>query len=252
MQASSSGATAPARRSSIARKQPALIPARRPKTDELGDFRVNDLAWGPDGLIRRPAADVRAEFAAKNSMCTCSSGVPSFLCRAASSVFFAFEIGMCDPEIPHWDWWRRGKSARGCDCIPWEKIRDDPYDVNCKRLYEEEGDVQRDLDSISTARRIKEWSCLWARKNVRRLPRCPGCGTYLRTCNAFDHWVGELGEGVPKRMGRPVLIMGDDVALACIVSCKGHCHCRMEDWPDVVVDRRGSNIPISKNRNMGV
>ena len=77
-----------------------------------------------------------------------------------------------------------------------------------------------------------------------------GAGTYLRTCNAFGHWDGVLGEGVQKRMGRPVLVMGDDVALACVVRCKGRCNCHVEDWPDVIVDRRGSSIPISKN--MGV
>lgn len=45
-------------------------------------------------------------------------------------------------------------------------------------------------------------------------------------------------------MGRPVLVMGDDVALACIVRCKGlanYSNCHVEDCPNVIVDRRGSS-----------
>ena len=83
---------------------------------------------------------------------------------------------------------------------------------------------------------------------------CPGGGTYIRTCNAFGHWDGVLGEGVPMRMGRPVLVMGDDVALACVVRCKGHEDrrvCDVNNWSDVIVDRRGSSVPISRN-TMGV
>ena len=74
--------------------------------------------------------------------------------------------------------------------------------------------------------------------------------TFAGTCNAYGHWDGVLGEGVPMRMGRPVLVMGEDVALACVVRCKGHANCRnchVEDWPDVIVDRRGSSVLISKN-----
>ena len=126
LQASSSGATAPAGCSIVARKQPQ---ARRPKTDELGNIRVDILSRDPGGNVtgRRPRAEVRAEFAEKNSLCTCASGVPAFLCRCVQC--FAFEIGACDPEIGHWDWYRRGKHPSRCDCIPWEKIRDDPYEL---------------------------------------------------------------------------------------------------------------------------
>ena len=128
VQASSSGAEVGEPRNVIiklrglprpeARKQPQ---APRPKTNELGDIRVDTLSRDPFGIPTgcRPRAEVHAEFAEKNSMCTCSSGVPSFLCRAVQC--YAFEIGMCDPEIGHWDWYRRGKHPSCCDCIPWEK-----------------------------------------------------------------------------------------------------------------------------------
>ena len=226
LQASSSGATAPAGRSIIARKPPQ---ARRPKTDELGDIRVDYLSRGPGGNVQRPRAEVRAEFAEKNSLCTCASGVPAFLCRCVQC--FAFEIGACDPEIGHWDWYRRGKHPSRCDCIPWEKIRDDPYDVRCKRPCEEEGDILWQLDSIS------------ARRNGRACGRmelcvhCDGAGTYIRRCTAEDC----------KRVarGRSILVLGNDVAVACAIKCKGHGpdrrSCGLEGLPDVVIDRRVVN-----------
>ena len=246
LQASSSVADAAPCKPGFAESAAAQLPRQqRPKSDELGAFRVSVLTRGPDGHVSRPRAEVHAEFAEKNTMCTCSSGVPSFLCRAVQC--YAFEIGMCDPEIGHWDWYRRGKHPSRCDCIPWEKIRDDPYDVKCLRACEEEGDSLSELDSISARRNGR------ARGRLELCQHCDGAGTYIRTCNAYGHWDGELGEGVPMRMGRSVMAVGDDVALVCIVRCKGHQggrSCDMHNWPDVVVDRRGSSVPIS--RNMGV
>ena len=75
-------------------------------------------------------------------------------------------------------------------------IRDDPDDVRCKRPYEEEGDIQRDLNLISARHN--------ARGRAYLCEDCPGAGTYIRMCNAFGHWDGVLGEGVPMRMGRSV------------------------------------------------
>ena len=88
----------------------------------------------------------------------------------------------------HWDWVRRGKSPNSCRCIPWDMIRDDPYDVKCERPYEEEGDILRDFDFIS-ARRGNSVG------RAHKCQDCPGAGTYIRTCNAFGHWDGVLGGG---------------------------------------------------------
>ena len=50
----------------------------------------------------------------------------------------------------------------------------------------------------------------------------------------------EQGEGVPKP--RSILVISDDVAVACVLKCKEHGtsrrSCGLETLPDVVIDRQ--------------
>ena len=103
--------------------------------------------------------------------------------------------------------------------------------VRCTRPFEEEGDILWQLDSISARRDGR------ACGPMELCVHCDGAGTYIRRCTAEDC----------KRVarGRSILVLGNDVAVACAIKCKGHGpdrrSCGLEGLPDVVIDRRVVN-----------
>ena len=71
----------------LARLEPLSVP--RPPAPEQHEF----IAIG-SGETKEEAL---AALTFKNNLCTCAEGVPSFLCRVRK--FWAYEIGMCEPEV---------------------------------------------------------------------------------------------------------------------------------------------------------
>ena len=196
--------------------------------------------------------DAFAALKSANNICTCRIGVPSFLCRCFHC--WAFEVGTCEPDIHHGEWcddistwpdlqYRTGWRVRtNCRCIMWDLISDNGQ---LKDQSEEEGkylsrfnNTWGEHDEFCVTERWRgDWRTairLWPPPRALSCDHCSGFGTYVPTCTAEDC--------KRARRGRSILVIGDDVAVACAIKCKGHGtsrrSCGLETLPDVVIDRR--------------
>ena len=127
------------------------------------DSEQDDAWWLTD-------KEMLAAYQKKYDLCTCSQGVPSWLCRVVHC--YAFEIGTCNPAHVNWRWRHNPTSQRwcrdGCSCIPWDSIINDPEDLRCNGAFDADNCP---LGFWGEAREIS-----WRGPRVSPCQRCVGSG----------------------------------------------------------------------------
>ena len=163
--------------------------------------------------------------------CTCRIGEPSFLCRAYHC--YASEVGTCEPTLQYGHWcddistwpdfqWRAGWRVKNCRCINWDLITD-----NGQLTDQCDNDVRYASSFDNVWGEHDEFCCterwrgdhrtavrIWPPPRARSCDHCSGFGTYVRTCTSDDC--------MRAARGRSILVIGDDVAVACAIKCSGH------------------------------